>query len=669
MSQLRASVIAMALLACTAPRSGSPSVTSPDQGIPAIDPQQVQDQDRMTWSDYRPIPGTDWANAERRGSRRQMRIALVAADFSDQPFVMTLRKGSDLFGNPRVDPVRREEIPRYYADFYNRVLAVNRGHTIHEYWMEQSRGRIGASVTPFGPYRMPHRFFQYGDLAESELPDGYAADNNATRQLDSIWRADQGDTIARPFDLVLRIYAGYDETGTWQEFGEMKFQTKDDIPREWGNPDATKPRWVRTRYAPWTSWMAGVWLWSNSSIMQGESINSIRHEVAHAAFGVSDNYNNPYATPYRRAPAGPWDLMDRGSFNGPGGPHRRFVLPPVEGGSMSAGLMLRQRLMFSFVDTASVLFLNRDGLAETGLAVARVTARAIDPPANTVAGIVVRLDGAAPRDRTPVDDPARNPLSAGTPDYDFYTVEVVQRIGYDSFVPDNGVLIAKNKDRPAPTGGPNGPIVHTWAIDAHPEDITVLDFKRPRGEPVMRSIADYRQLNDALFHAGVGSGSQYEWRDVPNRLHFYVVDVHRDDRGILSYTLAVRSLDGAGPHVRGASLIAPVDPPVVDGTFWRLSFTLVNTGASAPTPTGAHPRDASTFVGADVYRLSASVDGRGWTTHLSNALASLPPGASRQIPILVRPPRTGATDAIVTLTARSESDPSRVATSRFIVVR
>jgi hypothetical protein len=38
-----------------------------------------------------------------------------------------------------------------------------------------------------------------------------------------------------------------------------------------------------------------------------------------------------------------------------------------------------------------------------------------------------------------------------------------------------------------------------------------LDFKRPNGEPVMRTIADYRQLNDALFHAGLNSGSQYEF--------------------------------------------------------------------------------------------------------------------------------------------------------------
>ena len=138
-----------------------------------------------------------------------------------------------------------------------------------------------------------------------------------------------------------------------------------------------------------------------------------------------------------------------------------------------------------------------------------------------------------------------DPLCAGDPVWNFYTVEVVQRIGYDSFTPDNGVLIAKNKDAEGRTCGYN---CFTWVIDAHPEDINMVDFMKPDGTKVMRTPADYRQLNDALFHAGTNSGSPYEWKDEANRLHFYVVDVKRNKEGILSYTVAVRSLDGAGPQ-------------------------------------------------------------------------------------------------------------------------
>lgn len=659
--------------AACAPRSVSVGSPSPgDDGRPeAIDPQRVRDQDDMTWDDYKPIPGLDWANGGTVGAKRTMRVAIVAADYPDLPFVLTLKKKSDLFGNPRVDPVKREQIPQFYADFYNKPQPVNQRHTIHEYWMEQSRGRIGVTTVGFGPYRMPHRYFQYGGLAPEDMPDGYTPDSNASRQLDSLWRADQGAAIVNQFDLVVRLYAGYDETATWQEFGEMKFQTRDDITREWGNPDTTKRRWVPTRYVPWTSWMAGVWPWSNAGggrITQGESVNSIRHEIAHAAFSIGDNYNNPYAQPFRRAPVGPWDLMDRGSFNGPFGPHHRFALPPNEGGSMSSGLMLRQRLQFGFVDSSNVLMLNRDGLARTGVAVADVTARAIDPIPGTLSGIVVQLDGAAPHDRTPPDNPATNPLSAGASNYDFYTAEVVQRIGYDSFTPDNGVLIAKNKDRASNTGGPNGFNDFAWTIDAHPEDINKLDFRRPNGEAVMRSVADYRQLNDALFHAGTSSGSKDEWEDTPNRLHFYIVNVHHDGRGILTYTLGVRSLDGAGPQTRGVSLTSS---PVAEanGTRFHLTVTLTNTGRSAATPANAHPRDESAFLDSDIYRITATVDGTGWTVDLQNALAALRAGASQPVPVFVRH-TVGASDrAVVTVTATSESDPTKVATVRVPVSR
>ena len=88
----------------------------------------------------------------------------------------------------------------------------------------------------------------------------------------------------------------------------------------------------------------------------------------------------------------------------------------------------------------------------------------------------------------------------------------------------------------------------------------MVDFKRPDGTTVMRTVADYRQLNDALFHAGLDSGSQYEWEDAANRLHFYVDRPPEDADGILSYTVGVRSLDGAGPQARGVALSAPPRP-------------------------------------------------------------------------------------------------------------
>jgi M6 family metalloprotease-like protein len=607
----------------------------------------------MTWADYHPIPGVNWADPALVPTRKQFRVALVAVDFDDQPFVITLPKHSDLFGNPQIDPVPRERVAQFYADFFNTPSALNHGQTINGYWMEQSRGRVGiAKIDAFGPYRMPKKLFQYG-LNEygqaSAVPPGYQADGRIEPDADALWREAAGDLRAN-YDIILRIYAGYDETTVWQEFGEMKFQDKDSIPPEWGNPDPSLPRWVVTRYVPWTSWKAGQMQWGLSSVRQGESSGTITHEIAHFAFRVGDNNNNPYVQPYRRVGSGPWDIMDRGSFNGPGGPHRRWVVPPTEGAAMPAGLMLRSRLKFDFVRPETVLRLSREGLAKSGLAVGTVTARAVEPPAGGLAGITVTLDGAAPQDRTPPDDMNQNPLSAGRPVFNFYSLEVVQRTGYDSFTPDNGVLLAKNKNNEGNSAGYN---LFTWVIDAHPEDIKVADFRRPGGETVMRTVADYRQLNDALFHAGLNSGSRYEWEDTPNRLHFYVIDLARDAQGILSYTLGVRSLDGAGPQSRGVALAANAD----------CSFTLTNTGTASVLEAAWHPQDISAYVNYDIYRLSVAAAGQGWSAEIPNAFAAVKFGGSQQVPVKVTRAGGASAQGTVTLKAVSESDPARTATA------
>jgi M6 family metalloprotease-like protein len=603
-----------------------------------VDPQQAQDQQTMTWKEYRPIPGTNWADHSRPGER-VLRVALVAVDFPDQPFVITLPRQSDLFGNPQVDPVRREEVPRFYADFWGKPGPLNHGHTIHEFWMEQSRGKVGIpKIDPYGPYRMPRSLFEYG-LREygqqTACPTGYTCDGRMEPDVDTLWATEAGAGIKKDYDIVLRIYAGYDETSVWQEFGEMKFNSRDDIPAAWGNPDTTKPRWAPTRYVPWTSWKAAAQQWGLSSVRQGENSGTITHEIAHFAFRTGDNNNNPYVTPYRRVGSGPWDVMDRGSFNGPGGPHRRWVVPANEGASMPAGFMLRNRLRYQWLQPSQVLQLARSGLAASGLAVATVTARAVDPLPGEVAGVTVTLDGEAPQDRTPTCDMNADPLCAGEPVFNFYSMEVVQRIGYDSFTPDNGVLIAKNKDREGRSCGYN---CFTWVIDAHPEDIEMVDFTRPDGTKVMRTIADYRQLNDALFHAGVGSGSQYEWKDEANRLHFYVVDLKRSGNGILSYVVAVRSLDGAGP-ARGVGLVDK-QAENISGATGVVTVPVTNTGKAV-----------------DVFRVSASI-AQGWHAHLDNTLLALQPGQTARVQVSVTRGPGAPRSSSVTLAAVSESDPS-----------
>src|SRR4051812_8084243 len=83
-----------------------------------IDPQQVQDQQDMTWNDYHPIPGMSWATSGAVPTKRSLRVALLAVDYPDQPFVITQPKHSDPFGNPQIDPVSRDQVSKFYADFF-----------------------------------------------------------------------------------------------------------------------------------------------------------------------------------------------------------------------------------------------------------------------------------------------------------------------------------------------------------------------------------------------------------------------------------------------------------------------------------------------------------------------------------------------------------------------
>ena len=157
----------LALIAAAALAAGAARATSREQTSvpfpPPIDPQRVQDQDDMTWADYRPIPGTNWGDPRIAAGERALKVALIAIDFEDQPFVITQPKGSDPFGNPQVDPVPRADVAQFYADFWGMPGPLNHGHTIHEYWMEQSRGKVGIpKIDVFGPYRMPRKLFEYG---------------------------------------------------------------------------------------------------------------------------------------------------------------------------------------------------------------------------------------------------------------------------------------------------------------------------------------------------------------------------------------------------------------------------------------------------------------------------------------------------------------------------
>ena len=114
---------------------------------PPIDKQVVQDQDDMTWADYRPVPGTNWADpslvptgaqAEDRG--RGGRLLRPAVRDHAAQAQRSVRQPADRSGS------RASDVPKFYADFNGKPSASTTGHTVREYWMEQTNGRIGMTL-------------------------------------------------------------------------------------------------------------------------------------------------------------------------------------------------------------------------------------------------------------------------------------------------------------------------------------------------------------------------------------------------------------------------------------------------------------------------------------------------------------------------------------------
>jgi M6 family metalloprotease-like protein len=633
-------------------------------GFPApVDPQNWVNPDHMTWEkDYKKVPGTNWADPAVQGSERTFKGALVLLDYPNQPFVVTQPQGSTVFANPSSEAhdVPRDQVAQFYKNFLNTPNDLNRGHTIHEYWMEDSGGRYGVDLTAFGPYTMPGKDHEYAMefQAGAACPAGDNCNRNIRTDGRAAWVADVGAQVPAGFDFVFFLSAGQDESSTWQEFGMMKFPTKEDVTDQFGPPDPALPNWSRTRYVEWTSWASGSTIWPNAgggSSTQAESsgMGVYAHEFSHI-LGIGDNYNNPFGNPPRRAYTGIWEMLSRGSFNGPGGPHSRWMIPPTGGGSMGAQHMLRNKIKLGMVDEQNVLRLSREALGDSGLVLAKITARTVQPGANVLSGVNIEMGTG---DQAPACDVNTNPFCDGG-GYQNYTVEVVDRMGADSFTPDAGVLLAKTKNED------DAPF--EWVVDANPQDIGMTDYVLPDGTQVPITIGDYRQLSDALFHAGTNSGSEYEFVDEANRLHFYVLDVKRDARGLLSYTVAIRSLDGAGPQKRGVKALPTAGTANRDGLA-TCKFPVFNTGKAA-APAGTHPEDVSKYLNGDVYRVSATVNGRGWTVSVPNALATADFGKYVNVPVHAKKDRSGSRVAEVKLTATSESDPSKKTTATCVVV-
>src|SRR5262245_34416141 len=400
-------VLAIALAASAVVATESASAAGP----PApIDPQNWSFQDNLTWSDYKPIPGPDYSDPSIAPTVRKWRVALILADYPDRPFTVTLPAGGTVFGTPTAmaHSIPREQVPQFYADFLNKPQALNHFQTMNRYWMEDSFGKYGVELVPFGPYKLPDRAYQYGInfyannnfCPTPALTPCRAHPNNVIRNdIRALWQADVGAAKIAEFDNIFYTFAGEDQSSTWQEFGEMKFADQNSVPDAFGPKaiDPSLPNWAPTRYVPWSSWAVATNIWpnaqgNNSIEAESSGMSTYAHELSHN-LSIPDNYGNPFGTVQQRGFTGMWDMMSRGTFNGPGGQHTRYNIPPTQGAALGSQHNIRNKRFLNFIGDADLLRLNRNGLAQSGMAVADVTAREVPRSAGEVAGFQIALDG------------------------------------------------------------------------------------------------------------------------------------------------------------------------------------------------------------------------------------------------------------------------------------
>ena len=619
------------------------------QTFPApVDEQSWKLPRDMTWEEYKPVPGIDWRDTDIE-PERVIKGALVIVDFPDREFILSQEEESEIAGNPiDVGSIPRDEIGQFWLDFLNTPQKLNNYRTIDEYWRENSYGKWAIDLDAFGTYRMDHNEFQYG-LNEfgqqANMPPGFEGKNLRREAIEKA-SADI-EASGETYDFTFIVHAGYDESGVWQELGEMMFQNPESVTDAFGPPVEGMPNSAVTRYVPWTSWYAASSIWSSASggvSIQGENdgMGTFAHEFGHI-MKLADNYNNPYANPVSRSYSGPWELMSRGSFNGPGGPHTRWMVPSTLGASAPSHHMLRNKIKQGFLSEDQYLQLDRDELAVTGPVFTDVLAREVpvgeEFGRDGLLGINISMVDLTPKNS--LEDDWRADMQRGEKWYDNYTLEVVDRVGYDSFLPDAGVLLAKTKNAES---APN-----IWVVDSHDEDINQVDFTRPDGSDANLSKGDFQQLADSLFKAGTAEGVVSEYRDEHNRLHFYMLAKKQDKDNALSYRVAVRHMDGAGPYKRGVSLSGGKASPASPGRVAVYHHKVKNTGN-----------------GTDLIRLNVSTKDN-WETRIQNEVIEVKPGQTVDVPVYVKIPEAkkkgkgSNLSTKLTVTTVSETNPNKQA--------
>jgi len=192
-----------------------------------------------------------------------------------------------------------------------------------------------------------------------------------------------------------------------------------------------------------------------------------------------------------------------------------------------------------------------------------------------------------------------------------FSIEVVDRTGYDSFMHDHGVFINRITHTNAPRSGTmENPA--SFIVDAHPGPLDIVQFIEADGSYYMKADCHYINMVTATFHAGLHNNPNFlreefpdkfraddprpgiagqtvnEWVDEHNEFHFYILQ-RNDNQGrygtFLSYEVAVRNTAPDAYAVGGGLELVTVGAPsaAAPGNFAVQRVALTHTGNASAT--------------------------------------------------------------------------------------
>lgn len=138
-----------------------------------------------------------------------------------------------------------------------------------------------------------------------------------------------------------------------------------------------------------------------------------------------------------------------------------------------------------------------------------------------------------------------------------------------------------------------------------------------------------KKLKGALILYGWGGWPSRRWflcsglgctLSKEHGLHFYVLEENRNAEGILSYRVAVRSLNGSGSFERGVNVSSSTVERAVPGRVATYNFSVTNTGEKA-----------------DLIRIQAKTKA-GWKTRTMHNVIEVKAGETKNVPVYVKIP-------------------------------